>query len=255
MAGEDLLNIAFAILTIGGICGVAVVALLKTLDDKFPKITFDVYDRGVKQRKTYRLWGETVVEDNIFRLLSNDFTILGDSKQMEFDMVDSPGFFGFGGGLSRVYRAYRRHDYLFGVKKAEFVQVAGQDGQTHVIETAKLPPQIIVESADGKTTDKIKVHISPEGILVPLQILRVNETLTEFEVTNGKSIASRFIDNQKSNKLYLEATNPIVNNLLYSLPLIAIVLANGVVLYLVSSTVLTKMVEVAALLTGIGKCG
>jgi len=246
----DLVTIAFSIAAIGGICGVAVLALFKTVDDRFPKVTYDVYDRGVKQRKTFRLWGETIVENNIFRLLVNDFTILGDSKQMEFDMVDSPGFFGLGGGLTRLYKAYRRHDYLFGIKKADYIAVEGQDGKQQVIELTKLPPKIIVESADGKTTDKVKVRLDKDGILIPLQIIRVNESLSEFEVTNGKAIASRFIDNQKSNKLYLEATNPVVNNLLYSLPLIAIVLANGVVLYLVSSTVLSKLVEVAALLKG-----
>jgi hypothetical protein len=252
MAGEmELVNIAFAIMAIGGIGVVAALALFKTLDDKFPPISVDVYDRGVKQSKVFRLWGETIVENNIFRLLVNDFSILGDSKQMEFDMTDSPGFFGLGGGLKRRYRAYRRSDYLFGIKKYETVTIENQEGKRETIELTKLPPRIIVESADGTVTDKIKVSISKDGILVPLQIIKVNEMLTEFEVTNGKSIASRFIDNQKSNKLYLEATNPIVNTLLYSLPLIAIVLANGVVLYLISNTILTKLVEVTALLSKI----
>jgi hypothetical protein len=240
---SDIITIAVGILILGGICGVAVLALFKTLDDKYPQVKFSVYDRGVRQNMTYRLWGDTIVANNIFRLLVNDFTILGDLKSMEFDMVDSPGFFGLGGGLSRNYRAYRRHDYLFAIKKVNTVK---QGDVTY--ETEKVAPQIIVESFDGTVNNKIKVHINEAGILVPLQIMRVNESLQEFEVTNGKAIASRFIDNQKSNKLYLEATNPLVNNLLYSLPLIAIVLANGVVLYLVSNTVLSKLVEISALL-------
>jgi len=251
---EDILSIATALILLGGIGAVSVFVLFKTLDDKFPPATFDVYDRGVKQRMKYRLWGETIVADNLFRLLNNDFSILGDVKQMEFDMVDTPGFFGIGAGLKRVYRAYRRHDYLFGVKKVNFIDQTDQDGKTETYEIAKMQPQIVVMSADGKTNDKVKVELDKSGILVPLQIIRMNEALSEFEVSNGKSIASRFIDNQKSNKLYLEATNPIVNNLLYSLPLIAIVLANGVVLYLISNTVLSRMTEVAALLSGIGQC-
>lgn len=247
MGELDIISMGAGILILVGICGTAVLALFKTLDDKYPKVTFDVYDRGVKQCMVYRLWGETVVANNIFRLLANDFSILGDVKAMEFDMVDKPGFFGFGSGLTRIYRAYRRHDYLFAVKKVTHITQQTPQGQ-QVIELEKTPPQIVVQSFDGKVTNKIKVELDKNGILVPLQILKVNEALTEFEITNGKAIASRFIDNQKSNKIYLEATNPIVNNLLYSIPLIAIVLANGVVLYLVSNTVLTKLVEVSALL-------
>lgn len=248
----DLLEIGFGVVTLGVIFVGAIMALFKTLDDKYPPVKFDVYDRGVKQRRRYRLWGDTIVADNIFRLLVNDITILGDIKAMEFDMVDSPGFFGIGGGLTRLYRAYRRHDYLFSIKKVTHITQQTPKG-VEVYETEKCSPRIVVESYDGKTSGTIKLKLDKEGILVPLQIVRVNESLSEFEISNGKAIASRFIDNQKSNKLYLEATNPVVNNLLYSLPLIAIVLANGVVLYLVSNTVLTKLVEVTALLKG--ACG
>jgi hypothetical protein len=247
----DIIEIGVAVLLLGGIGVGAVLALFKTLDDKFPPVKFDVYDRGVKMHRTFRLWGDTIVANSIFRLLLNDFTIMGDLKAMEFDMVDSQGFLGFGGGLSRRYRAYRRHDYLFAIKKVTLVSQQNPKG-VEVIETEKIHPQIVVESFDGKVNNKVKVRINADGILVPLQILRLNESLSEFEVSNGKAIASRFIDNQKSNKLYLEATNPVVNNLLYSLPLIAIVLANGVVLYLVSNTVLGKLVEVSALLSRVG---
>lgn len=247
----DIIEIGMGILLLGAICGVGVLAVFKTLDDKYPKVRFDVYDRGVKQRMTYRLWGDTIVANNIFRLLVNDFSILGDIKSMEFDMVDAPGFFGLGGGLGRVYRAYRRHDYLFAIRKATHITDTGQPGSP-TIELEKIHPQVVVESYDGKVNNKIKVRLDEKGILVPIQVVRMNEALMEAEVANGKAIASRFIDNQKSNKLYLEATNPVVNNLLYSLPLILIVLANGVVLYLVSNTVLSKLVEVTALLKQIG---
>jgi len=250
---DDILSIATGILLLGGIGVVSAIVLFKTLDDKFPPVTFDVYDRGMKMRKTYRTWGDTIVSNNIFRLLQNDFTILGDLKQMEFDSIDSPGFFGFGGGMKRVYRAYRRYDYLFGIKQAGFVTQTDANGNSKSYQLSKIHPEIVVESYDGKTTDKVKVHLDKNGVLVPLEMIKINEALTEFEVSNGKAIASRFIDNQKSNKLYLEATNPVVNNLLYSLPLIAIVLANGVVLYLVSNTVLSKLVEVSALLSKFAK--
>ena len=260
MGELDIIQIGIGILVLVLICGAAVFALWQSINQKYPTVTYDVYDRGVKQRRVYRLWGDTVVENNIFKLLVNDFTIMGDHKQMEFDMVDSVGFFGFGGGLKRVYRAYRRYDYLFAVKKTNFIELPATDAkgnpvlnpegkqQTITYETTKIQPQIVVESFDGKALDKIKVRLSPLGILVPLEIHKVNEALQEFEVTNGKAIASRFIDNQKSNKLYLEATNPLVNTLLYSLPLIAITLVNGVVLYLISTTVLSKMVEITSLL-------
>lgn len=244
----DIIGIATGILVLVGICGTAILALLKTVDDKYPKVTFDVYDRGVKQRLTYRLWGDTIVVNNIFRILMNDFTLLGDIKQMEFDMTDSPGFFGLGGGLKRCYRAYRRHDYLFAIKKDKFFINQTASGPQQM-EYTNAKPQVIVQSADGKVTGKIKVQLDQNGILVPLQINKANETLSEFEISNGKAIASRFVDSQKSNALYLSATNPLVNTLLYSVPLIAIVLANGVVLYLVSQTVLAKLVEVAALLS------
>ena len=246
----DIISIGFAILSLGGLGVVGAIALFRTVNDKYPAVTFDVYDRGVKQRKTFRCWGDTIVENNIFKLLVNDFTILGDIKMMEFDMTDNPGIFGFGGGLKRIYRAYRRSDYLFAIKKDETTTVDTPQGR-QVIEMTRVPPKIVVQSYDGKVNDKIKVTINKEGILVPLEILKVNEHLSEFEITNGKAIASRFVDNQKSNAVYLTASNPLVNNLLYSLPLILIVLANGIVLYLVASTVLEKLVQVTALLTSI----
>jgi hypothetical protein len=226
-----------AMLFIGGL---GTVAMLKMVDSRFPSLTINVFDRGLLQKMKFRKWGYTIVKDEIFKLLLNEPEICGDSRELEFDVEKGLS------GLNRVYRAYRRHDYLFALKQVQHVKATkkGEDGKDTIVDLplTSVPPVLEAVTENGKT---IKATISKDGWLLPFRIAQSNDALQEVEVTNGKSICVRFIDSQKSTQAYLNNANPFVSVLLTMLPMIIIVIAVGVMLYLVFGTTADNMTQIA----------
>lgn len=213
-----------------GMCVLSMGVLLKMVSQKYPPVKIEVWDRGFSQDIQYRLWGYTIVKDNLFKLLMNEFEICGDIRLLEFRAVK-----GMLGSFGRKYYAIRRYDFLFGLKQIDLA-----DG----MKITDAHPQLHAETADGKS---VKVEITKEGMLFPFKMFTANEGLQEIEVTNVKGIAARLADAIKTTKAYIEATNPLITMLMYSVPLVLIVLSIGLVLYLILTGVSDNVLEIAKL--------
>ena len=222
---------------IGGMTFFSILALFQVVNQRYPPKAIDVYDRGVKQRITYRTAGTTIVENNLFKLLLNDFNICGDIRMLEYDIVPGKILGILPGGLTRVYRAYRRHDYLFALQHRR--------NKKEVEELTKQPPVIEIDNTAG--TGKVKAQFSRDGFLIPMSIKYANETLQEKEVANGKAICARYIESNKAINQFTDASNPIITTLLMALPLLLVVIANGVVIYLLISGVSDNVLHIAEL--------
>jgi hypothetical protein len=242
--------IGLGILGAMGIAGFLVI--YKMADNKYPIVLVDVYDRGIKQRIKYRLLGKAVIKDNLFQILMNNFEICGNLNELEFDA--SPGGMG---RWTRVYRAYRRHDYLFGLHHQKEATLKDPEGNEIEVLKTKTPPIIMFDEENASLIDniiKVKARFSSDGLLVPYYVNKVNEGMDEKEVTNGKAICQRFVEMHKSTREYTDASNPVIATLLYSLPLFMIVIAIGVVLYLTVGEVNSMIIRVAETISKIPAC-
>jgi len=209
-----------------GIVGMVVFMIIgfvvigKYIDSKFPKENFTIYDRGIRGKKSYRLLSSSIVEDNVIQLLLNDFTLCGDTTGMEFDIVSN----GLLPGNHIEYRAYRRHDYLIGLKHGDMVYTV-KDGKLISDKTSDIPPLVVIDcktynevqikDETGKIVKKLKIN---KELLLPYTIKHAPEVLQEQEIINGKEIASRFIDSKRKTKEYTDSTNPIIANIIAVLP-------------------------------------
>lgn len=221
----DILSVLIvmgALLLAGAFCVILVV------NNKYPSVQFEIVYKGVKQTVNYRLFGNTIVEDNIIGLLLNQYKVCGDIAEMESFLV--PVRFGLLTiGMKRVYIAVMRYGYLFAL-----------------VEKDKQVAEVLEKKPVFKLDKNKTFSVSNNGVIVPYSFEYTNAKLTEKEVTNGKAICSRFVENQRANKQFNEATNPFISMLVYSLPLFMIVIAVGVVLYLAitsSTEVMQKVVD------------
>ena len=217
----DISTLGTAIIAFGVMAGTGLIVLFKMVDNKYPPVQIRCHDRGLVEDRKFRQMGSSIVKDNIFKLLMNEFDLVGDIRSLEF-------FRGRNG--NRVYYAYWRHDYLFGFTQDKFIE---NDNQT--VEISSIKPVIVCDK-------KIKVEFG-NSILIPFQLKTINESLTEKEISNGKAICSRFIENEKSNKNYLEASNPFITTFIAALPLLLIILALGITMYLVLTAQTDNLVK------------
>jgi hypothetical protein len=225
-------DILLGLVVIGGIVIGGIVVLFRMVDQRFPPIFINVWDRGLFiPNVKYRLAGDTIVTDNAFRLLLNDFTICGDKNDLEFDRTTKN---------TRVYKAYLMHDYLFGMKHEKEGITKDADGSDKVVLMQNQVPYIECDKG-------LKVSYNKDGLLVPYKRVFAPQYMTEQQVNSGKAICVRFIESQKQNKNYNEATNPFINTLLYSLPLLLVVIGIGVMLYLILNGVSSDMVQLAGI--------
>lgn len=226
-----------------GMVGACFVALFKMVDSQYPPVQIDVYDRGVKQRMIYRLKGTAIVDKNEFKLLMNVFSYCGDITKLEFDIAQARLFNIIPWGLTRIYRAYRRHDYLFGLyipKQAEGVDKSGK--KTEYMKT-NTPPILNVKCDNPNR--QVTVEFNKEGILFPIDIEYTNDKLKEQEVINGKQICSGFMQTQLMRKQFLDNSNPFITTLLAALPLLLIIILNGVVLYLILNGITDNITHIS----------
>lgn len=230
-----------------GMCIMGIAALFNMVSQKYPVVVIDVYDRGLKQTIKYRLWGFTIVKDNLFKLLLNEYEVCGDINELEYDIIK-----GRVGALERRYRAVRRYDYLFAIKQILHNRVGitkknpeGIDEVTYEdMPLSKLPPIMSATAeSDGKSLG-MKVIISKEGLLFPFRVNYANEGLQEIEVTNGKGIGARIMNTVKANREYLAQANPLINMLLTVAPVAIIVTIILVGLFLILSNISDDVVKI-----------
>lgn len=224
-------DILLGLIVIAGITAGGIAVLFKMVDQRFPPVFINVHDRGILlQKQKYRLAGTTIVKDNLFRLLINDLVFCGDLNELEYDRLTSG---------ARVYRAYLMNNWLFGVKHVE--GVGNKDGS--ITYTRDMPTVFQMYNDDGKPVGK--VTINKAGLLVPYKRIYAPQYLAEDVVTNNKAICSRFIEVRKQEKNYNDTTNPFVNTLVASLPMLLILVGLGVMLYLVVNSQMSNMVALA----------
>jgi len=70
-------------------------------------------------------------------------------------------------------------------------------------------------------------------MLVPLKAQYTNELLTERAESTPKEIASRLIEQIKNNKMFNDASNPVMAVLISALPLGIVVLLTCILVYVV----------------------
>lgn len=234
------------VLILLGMCGAGIFALFHMVSQKYPIVVIDVWDRGLRQTIAYRLWGFTIVKDNLFKLLMNEFEICGDINELEFDMVKGRL------GLERRYKAVRRFDYLFGFTKIKRNTVGitkknpdGKEEITYeVMDLLKLPPILRAYAEEDGKKMNVNVVISKEGMLFPFKGEYANEGLQEIEVTNGKGIGARIMNTVKANREYLAQTNPLINMLLTVAPVAIIVTIILVGLFLILTNISDDVVKI-----------
>lgn len=220
-------------------------ALNYVVDSRYPKENITVWDGKVRRQQTYRLNGSAIVSDNPFKILMNEFELKGDISLLSYDLVPA------GNTVKKVYRAVLRHDYLFAMHQIERVKGArriktetGEEQQPVDLPLSQVPPILHAETADGKT---VKITLS-KTLLFPFSMETAPSGLREEEVFKAKAICQRFVNNQKRTREYLNNTNPFMNTLLASLPLLFIIIANGLVLFLVLNAEMEAMVTAARLI-------
>jgi hypothetical protein len=262
------MDIATGTIIILLVSGVSVLLLYKFISQRYPPVKIRVYDRGLAQLITYRLWGYTIVKNQLFKLLLNEPEMTGDIRELEYDVEAGIT------GKERIYRGYRHHDYLFGlyqIKKTivpmkvrvqvpvskkypdgikEEMQEQEQE-QMVALPLDKNPPMLQgVVTEDGKY---IKATLAKDGLIFPFRMVMANDgllranDLSEQEVSKGKGICVRFIDSQKSTKAYLQASNPLMTVIYTTLPVLLIVVALGVTLYLIMQGVSDNILEISKL--------
>lgn len=190
------------------------IALVQMINSRYPPVNISVSNSKIRDVYSYRLLGHTIVTNNIFMLLMNNFEVCGDIRELEYDLVPSR-FLILTTGYYKLYRAYLRYGYLTGLK---------HEG----INT----PEILKDQPIVWTTKNAKMSISNKGLLMPFKLQLTNETLKEKEVTNGKAICARFIESQRANRQFNDTTNPLFTTLIYSIPLFLVVVGLGIVIYL-----------------------
>ena len=252
------MEVLLGILIMGGVSVISIGLLYKAISQRYPPVKIAVYDRGLLQEITYRLWGYTIVKNSLFRLLLNEPEMCGDIRELEYDI--RTGII----GKERVYRAYRRYDYLFVLKQIKKVAVVqkvpvkvSKQFPEGMKEVEEMQEQLITYPVDknppilqGLLTDdgkQLKATISKDGLLFPFRMHMANDGLQEQEVSKGKGICVRFIDSQKSTKAYLQASNPLMTVIYTTLPVLLIVVALGVTLYLILQGVSENIVEISKL--------
>ena len=203
-----VLTILFAFLVAG------LIALITMINQRFPQIAISVKNSRIRQIYTYRLLGTTIVADNIFMLLMNNFEICGDIRELDYDLVPNKLFI-FTTGYYKLFNAYLRFGYLVGISQPNI----------NVNELQENKPIVW-------TTKDATMSITKKGILVPFTLQLKNEELKEKEITNGKAICARFIESQRANRQFNDTTNPLFTTLIYSIPLFLTVVGLGIVIYL-----------------------
>lgn len=198
------------ILVVGGVW-----ALFYSLNQRYPPVKVMVWNRGVRQGITYRQVGTSLVKDNLVKVLMNEYEYVGDLRYLEYDLAKSSSLFGLRQSVGKVYRAYMRADYLFGLKGKK----------ENELEIQKSRPLLIGDKG-------LKVSISPEGILVPFTMQLTNNELVEEEIHTGKEIAQRFVLNKKSTQAFINAQNPVMAIIISAIPMLIMVGLSAIVIYL-----------------------
>lgn len=208
------LTLMVGVIIFGGIL------LYKTINDRFPKVNFDVRDRGTLINQNYREFGKLIVKDDLIGILLGNYRIYGISGMYEF--VRTKG--------GKVYQAVLRHDFLFAIEHKEKNSVELEQTKPLFILPKEMAYQMI--GKDMKFMWEPKLTLG-EYMLVPLKAQYTNELLTERAVSTPKEIASRLIEQIKNNKMFNDASNPVMAVLISALPLGIVVLLTCILVYVV----------------------
>lgn len=183
--------------------------LMRVFDGKYPKIYVMVTYKGSRGLRTYRSLGDIIVEDNIVDILTQSYRVMGMKSPIDWYVSDVSIF---NRGV-RVYDAELISDFLF--KRDKMVQVE----RTITLETDK-----------GTKTLKI----GKEGFLFPLKYSEPKKVDAD-DIRKGKVIVERFVNSMIANNRILDGNNPLLTIIYTSLPILLIVLAVGVMLYLTTT--------------------
>lgn len=209
------------------------VAIMKTMESKFPTVQIDVRFRGTRKRTKFRTMGDAIVKDNIVKILLGEYEFMGSLSSLDYYLAPDG---------KRIYDAYSRYDYLVGIKPHD---------KTDIQLEEKRPLLCIVEDENGKQIAKMK---NGEFMLMPLKLGLVNETLSEKEVKNGKDIASGFIKAQKSAEQFINANNPVMAIIIAALPLVIFAAVLAMVVYVAYMGLGDASVKIAASAAQMGQC-
>jgi len=203
--------IGLTVLAIVGVAGT--MFIFRTIDGRYPKVMIRYLEGRNMITAYYRQLGNAIVEDNLIGLLLGRFRFCGNASKLDYVYITQKGPLGFGNKLVKVYLASMRRGYLAHMKCN--IDIAN--------------PVVFRGKYEGKDAT---VEISKNGIMIPLDIVYTNDELKETEISNGKYIANDLAEQMASVKVYTDQANPLMAQLLASLPVFLTVIAIGVVLYL-----------------------
>jgi len=197
------------------------ILLLKSINDRYPIIAFDVRDRGLLIQQNFREYGKLIVKDDLIGILLGNYKIYGVNKEA-YEYVRLPNG-------RKIYQAVIRYDFLLTI---EYDEKNKKELETRPVIT------ISKEVANKMVGKDLKLLWDPQmilndGILNPLKTQYSNEFLTEKSILVPKEIASRFIDHIKSNSKFNDASNPVMAVLISALPLGIVVLLTCILVYVV----------------------
>ncbi len=87
------------------------ILILITLNQKYPKVSFEVWEQGYKTRETYRLYGnKKIVDDDLLQILFRGDELIGEGNIEDFDMIRIDG--GLLSSSGKLYVAQRKNDQL-----------------------------------------------------------------------------------------------------------------------------------------------
>ncbi len=208
------MDVIFGLIILAVITVLGCLFIFRTIDSRYPKVMVRYLEGRNMITKFYRQLGNALVEDNLIMLLLGRFTFCGNASKLDYVYVTQSGPFGLGSKLIKVYIASMRRGYLAHMK-------AYVDTTAPVVFKGKFE--------DGQNAT---VQLSKKGFLIPLDIVYTNDELRETEIANGKFIANDLAEQMASVKVFTDQANPLMAQLLASLPVFLTVIAIGVVLYL-----------------------
>ena len=130
----------------------------------------------------------------------------------------------------KVYQAILRHDFLFAIEHKEKNSIELEQTKPVFIIPKEMAYQMIGRDMKFMWDPKLTLG---EYMLVPLKAQYTNELLTERAVSTPKEIASRLIEQIKNNKMFNDASNPVMAVLISALPLGIVVLLTCILVYVV----------------------
>lgn len=192
---------------------IGVIGLIKFVDGQYPAITILVFDHGLIKFVKFRLLGKTILKDDVFRLLANNFDelIVGNLDLLSY-RHDTKG--------KKIYMASFRQ-FLFNVNG----EITNE--------------KVIFQLESGK-----KVSLTKEGFLLPFEIKHVKDSTSLDEtVLRGKQVALKIIQAMREARKDIEKQNPFWTAVIAYLPLMMIVIGIGVIAYFTITAAMNTAVQ------------